>query len=161
MGLLRNLLTVIGVIAVFGIFYVFIKPDWYDKLASNPASNTGVQKITPGVLHATYDCVKGTMEKDANDTYGVTLSEICDGQGQGIPSKNSSYLLIIDKSSNLMRYWKLSPNVKKVNLKNASSLSVQPKEQSASAYAPAYQLEIWVGQQMNLNLEFEVASPTK
>jgi hypothetical protein len=162
MSVVRNLLTVMGVVLVFGIVYFFIRPDAYSKMYSSTFNpNEGEKKSLLSVSSATvrvnYSPKSDTLELEKGDAGNLPLIEVMEGPGLGFPSKNVPYLLLINKETNQMRYWKLSKNVTKITLRNPPSLSVKVIDRQPSNFVPAYQMEVW-SNSTELSFEVELAA---
>ncbi len=157
---IRNLLTVLGIVAIVGIVFLIIKPDWIKQIASSPPpSGPGVMTKVSVRLSADRlrqpDLPKDTAGFLHIDGGGDAAQKIVEEVGDDLPSRNSPYLLVVNKSTNAMRYCRLGAGVRKVSLKLAYP-DVKFHEIPTTPGGP-YQAIIWVPQAMDLQLEIDVA----
>jgi hypothetical protein len=163
--MVRNLLAVMGIIAVFGVFFFFIKPDWIKQLSSSPTppGPTVVTKVNARL--AAERLAKKDLPKDKGGLLYVEhlpggedySGKIVEDVGDDLPSRNTPYLLVVNKSNNSMRYCQLGSGVRKATLR-ANYPDVRIQEVSNTPGGP-YQVIIWVPSAQDLQLEFEVATP--
>src|SRR5262245_33555985 len=116
MTMLRNLLTVVGVLAVIAFALLFWRgDDLYNQIFSKSKPPEG--PVPNGKVYATLSASQANLVPDTSAPDGlaaVNLGELLEVQQTGFPPKNISYLAIINKEKNQIKYWKLSKNVRKV-----------------------------------------------
>jgi hypothetical protein len=161
----RNLFTLLGVVAVFGVFFFFIRPDWVKQISSSPTSQ-GPAVLTK--VNANLSAERMMMKDLPKDGGGLLHFEkpeyaplAVEDVGDDLPSRNTPFLMVINKSNNSMRYCKLSPNVRKAALRVDYS-GVKLKEVSNTPGGP-YQVIIWVPNAFDLQVELELltAAPSR
>ena len=82
-------------------------------------------------------------------------SKIVEDVGEDLPSRNTAYLLVINKSNNSMRYCRLGASVRKVSLCGNLPADVKFQEVANTPGGP-YQVIVWVPSAIDLQLEFEL-----
>ena len=162
----RNLFTVLGIIAVLGVFFLIIRPDWMKQIASSPTpSSPGIVTKVNARLCADrlrqpdLPTGKGGFLHVEDTTSAEAAQKIVEEVGEDLPSRNSPFLLIINKSTNAMRYCRLGAGVRKVHLKLGYP-DVKLQEVPTTPGGP-YQAIIWVPQAMDLQLEIDVAAAAR
>jgi hypothetical protein len=166
---LRNLFAVVGIVAVIGVFFFCLRPEWIKSIASSPkdGGQTTVTKVNVRV--AAERMSKSDLSKDRGGLLHIEAlpgnedlsGKIVEEVGDDLPSRNMSYLLVVNKSNNSMRYCRLGSGVRKASLR-----SIYPDvkfQEVANAPGGPYQVIIWLPAAMDLQLEFEVATtvPTR
>lgn len=159
---LRNLFTVLGIVAVFGVFFFVINPDWIKHIASNQppvgqglATKVNARLAGDRLRQSELPKEKGGFLHVDESTGADVAQKIVEDVGEDVPSRNSPYLLVINKSTNSLRYCRLGSGVRKVQLKLAYP-DVKLQEVPTTPGGP-YQAIIWIPQAMDLQLEFDVA----
>jgi hypothetical protein len=159
----RNLLTVMGVFAVIGIVFLVIKPDWIKQIASNPSPPVPgpINKVNARLCGERLRLADLPKEQggflQVEELSGVdSAQKIVEEIGEDVPSRNSPYLLIVNKSTSAMRYCRLGACVRKIQLKLAYP-EVKIQQVSTTPGGP-YQVIIWVPQAMDLQMEIDVAA---
>jgi hypothetical protein len=166
---LRNSFAVVGIFAVFAVFFFCIRPEWIKSIASNPnaAGPTTITKVNVRV--AAERLSKSDLSKDRGGLLHIEASpggehladKIVEEVGDDLPSRNMPYLLVVNKSNNSMRYCRLGSGVRKATLR-----SIYPDvkfQEVANAPGGPYQVIIWLPAAMDLQMEFEVVTtvPTR
>jgi hypothetical protein len=159
--MMRNAITVLGVMGICSVFFFFIRPDWIRHIASNPdVQGTVTTKVKARMS------VERLMTKDLPKDKGGLLcmeqgvggpdytSLIIDELGEDLPSRNMPFILVINKSSNSMRYCRLSNNVRKICLR-VDYPGVKFQEITNTPGGP-YQVMVWVPSALDLQMEFEL-----
>ena len=160
MSLIRNLMTAIGVLAIFAVVFLFIKNDWFTKIASNPARTVTATQIVK--VPCTYSRGNGTIvvkEVPGVDRLQIE-KELFEGEGWGIPSRSLSYLHLVSTNMNKpakdrQYHWRLSPNVKSVKLLSTPSSGATLDIVESSPSTPL-QYELWITKDDNLDIEIEL-----
>jgi hypothetical protein len=161
MTALRNLLTFLGIVAIIAIGVFIYRPEIFNSVLSK---QQGAQQIPPmGKMYAILSGKRGTLIEDttlttveSQNALKFSLPELTEGDAHGIPSPSSSYLLVINKAKNEMRYWKLTKNVRKVSLRS-QGFDVKLETQS-TPQNPQFQAILWIPRDSDndLKLEFEL-----
>ena len=165
--MVRNFFSVLGLVSVFAVFFFFIRPDWMKQISSSP--NSPVQGITTK-LNARLVSDRLVARESSRENGGFlqieTLpsgedvsSKIVEDVGDDLPSRNASFVLVLNKSNNSMRYCRLNANVKKVALRGSLPSDVKFQEVTTTPGGP-YQVLIWVPAAIDLQLEIEMLIPT-
>jgi len=162
---IRNLFTVLGIVSIFAVFFFFIKPDWVKQIYSSPSAQGPTAQVkVHAKLPAERLAARDTL-RDKNtflQLEGVAAADdsgkIVEDVGDDVPTRSAPYLLVINKSTNTLRYCRMNANVKKVSLRGGSPPEVKLQEVTTNSNMP-YQAIIWVPQAMDLHLEFDVAIP--
>ncbi len=163
--MVRNLFAVLGIVAVFGVFFFFIKPDWIKQISSSPApaGPTVVTKVNARL--AADRLTKKDLPQDKGGLLHVEQlpggedfsGKVVEDVGDDLPSRTTPYLLVVNKATNTMRYCRLGSGVRKASLR-ATYPDVRIQEVTNTPGGP-YQVIIWVPMAQDLQLEFEVATP--
>jgi hypothetical protein len=157
MTLLRNLLTVIGVLAIIAVGLFFFRGDLYRPIF--PSQPKPQPPALSGKIYATLSSSRGALieDKGVTDPNGLPfdIAEITEGEAEGFPASTSPSLTIINTGKREIRHWKLAQNVRKISLRATQLYDVKVKERSGPPGAP-YQIEIWVPREADLNLAFEI-----
>jgi hypothetical protein len=161
----RNLLTVMGIVAVVGVVFLIIKPDWIRQIASSPTPTPSGPIYKYGARLCADRLRQPELPRDhggflqVDETIGTDIAQkIVEETGDDLPSRNAPYLLIVNKSTNAMRYCRLGASVRKIQLKLAYP-DVRIQEVPTTPGGP-YQVIVWVPQAMDLQLEIDVAAPS-
>jgi len=161
--MIRNLFTIIGIVSILGVIFFFIRPDWIKNISSSPKPDpSGAVTKVNAKLSAERTMAKilpkdkgGLLqiEPQANgEDHSLTIVE---DVGEDLPSRNSPYILVINKANSTMRYCRLSPIVKKASLRGICPHDVKFQEVPSTPGSP-YQVIIWVPTAMDIPLEFEL-----
>jgi len=157
MTLMRNLLTVIGVLAIIAVGLFFFRGDLYRPIF--PSQPKLQPPALSGKIYATLSSSRGALieDKSVTDPNGLPfdIAEITEGEAEGFPASTSPSLTIINIAKREIRHWKLASNVRRVSLRATQLYDVKVKEHSGPPGAP-YQVEIWVPREADLNLTFEI-----
>lgn len=165
--MVRNFFTVLGVASVFAVFFFFVRPDWIKQLSSSPNA-TGLSTITKVSARLSSDRL---LSKQMPTEKGGLLviepqasgedhtSKIVEDVGEDLPSRNAAYLLVINKSTNSMRYCRLGNSVRKVTPCGNLPADVTFQEVVNTPGGP-YQVIIWVPTAIDLQLEFDLMMPS-
>jgi hypothetical protein len=162
-SVIRNFFTVFGIFSIFAVFFFFIRPDWIKEISSSPhAQNVGaISKVTARLASerlTTHELTKeggGVLQIDPLPTGEDVSAKIVEEVGDDLPSRNSSFLLVVNKSSNTMRYCQLSQNVKKVMVRGVLPPDVKFQEVTTTSGGP-YQVVIWAPNAIDVPLEIEL-----
>ena len=161
--MLRSLFTVVGIVAVLGVFFFFIRPDWMKQMSSTPvsAAPTATTKINASLSAERLGRRDLPRDKDGylqiEQSAGSPelLTKIVEEVGEDLPSRNMPFLLIVNKANDTMRYCRLGTGVRKISLRMAYT-DVKFQEVVSTPGGP-YQVVVWIPNAMDLQLEFEVA----
>lgn len=161
--MIRNFFTIFGIVSVFGVFFFFIRPDWIKQISSSPHShNAGVvAKVTARLASERLTAREvakeggGLLQIDALSTGEDVSAKIVEEAGDDLPSRNSSFLLVINKSTNVMRYCQLSQSVKKLMVRGTLPTDVKFQEVTTTTGGP-YQVIIWLPHAIDVPLEIEL-----
>ncbi len=165
--MLRNSLTALGIMSIFGVFFFFVRPDWIKPVSSQPGSQSPLLATKVHARLAADRLLAGHMVKEnggflqfehASASEGVA-PRIVEDVGDDLPSRNTAYLLIVNKSNNSMRYCRLGASVKKISLRGSTPPEVKLQELTSVPGSP-YQAVIWLPAAMDLQLEFELQVPS-
>jgi hypothetical protein len=165
--MIRNFFTALGVASVFAVFFFFIHPDWIKQLSSSPtAIAPGTVTKVSGRLSSDRLLAKqmpaekgGLLVIEPLPTGEDHTSKIVEDVGEDLPSRNSAFLLVINKSNNSMRYCRLGSSVRKVTPCGNLPADVSFQEVVNTPGGP-YQVIIWVPNAIDLQLEFELMAPS-
>ncbi len=165
--MIRNFFTVLGVASVFATFFFFVRPDWIKQLSSSPNSNAPgtVTKVcarlsSDRLLAKQTPTEKGGLLVIELQPSGEDLtSKIVEDVGEDLPSRNTAYILVINKSTNSMRYCRLGNCVRKVTPCGTLPADVSFQEVVNTPGGP-YQVIVWVPTAIDLQLEFELMTPS-
>lgn len=160
---MRNFFLTLGVVAVFGMFFLFIRPDWMRQISSTPSSPASAVATKVNARLAGERLNSKQLSKDKGGlfvidaaTNGEDLStKIVEDVGDDLPSRNAPYLLVINKTDHSMRYCRLSTSVRKVSLRGTAPVDVKFQEVSNTSGGP-YQVIIWVPAAIDVPLEIEL-----
>lgn len=159
----RNLFTVLGILAVFAVFFLAIRPEWIKQIASSPTAPTSQATNKVNARLSAERLRQADLPKDkggflqVDETAGADAGKlIVEEVGEDLPSRNSPYLLIVNKSTNAMRHCRLGSSVRKIGLKIAYP-DVRIQEVPTTPGGP-YQVIIWIPQATDLQLEIDVAA---
>ncbi|MCE9529968.1 MAG: hypothetical protein K8T89_02325 [Planctomycetes bacterium] len=161
--MVRNIFMLFGIASVFAIVFFFIKPDWIKQISSSPTpQGPGVMTKVNGRLSSERLLAKippkdkgGLLQIDPmpnGDDHSLTIVE---DVGEDLPSRNTPYMLVINKSTNVLRYCRLSPSVRKATLRGTVPSDVKFQEVANTPGGP-YQIIIWVPSAMDLPMEFDL-----
>ncbi len=164
--MVRNFFTLFGIAALFTVFFFFIRPDWIKQLSSTP--NSAPALTTKVNVRLSSDRL--LAKPPANEKGGFLIVEptpsgedhtaaIVEEVGDDLPSRNTAYLLIINKSTNSMRYCRLGASVRKVSLSGNLPPDVRFQEVANTPGGP-YQVIVWVPSAIDLQMEFELITPS-
>lgn len=164
--MVRNFLTAFGVVSVFAVFFFIIRPDWIKQIASSPGMQgpTMMTKVNARLsadrlMAHEMPTAKGGLFKVEPQSNGEDLtSRLVEDVGEDLPSRNMPYLLVVNKSTNSMRYCRLSSSVRKASLRGTLPPDVKIQEVANTPGGP-YQVIIWVPSAIDLQMEFEVMVP--
>lgn len=127
MSILRNVLVAACVLLIFGVWYVFVRDNNYQKMFSNQRE-TAVAPLPPSVK-VLYDPRSMKFELDtaadktapADDKAAIRASladlfETVPGQDD-IPNRTVPYLMVVNNRDGFgIRHWQLSKNVRKIEV---------------------------------------------
>ena len=162
MTFLRNLLTLCGMIAIVAASVFAFRPDLYNNIIAKnlPAPPNQLTGHAYGLLSAQ----RGTLIEDASapaDGVKFVYSELIDGEAvDSVPSNNATFLLVINKGKNEIRYWKLNKNVRSVSLRDSKSTSFDVKFKQINSSGAPFQAVVWIPRESDLNLKFELGAQT-
>lgn len=161
--LFRNLFTVFGIMAVIGVVFLIIKPDWIKQIASSPepahrgpVTKVGARLCAERLRQPNLPTEQGGFLHVEESNGLDPAHKLVEETGEDLPSRNAPYLLIVNKSTNAMRYCRLGSSVRKVQLKLAHP-DIRIQEVPTTPGGP-YQVIIWVPQAMDVQLEIDVAA---
>jgi hypothetical protein len=160
MSFLRNMLTALGVLAIIAISIFIFRPDLYNNAIGKPA--TPQTPAPTGQVYGMLSSQRGTLIEDTSaptDGLKFAFSEIIDGEAVDVvPAPNVPFLLVINKSKNEMRYWKLNKNIRNVSLREGKSTAFDVKFKQINAQGAPFQAILWVPRETDLNLKFELGA---
>jgi hypothetical protein len=160
MTLLRNLLTVIGVLAIISVGLFFFRGDLYRPIF--PSQPKPQSPEPTGKIFATLSASRGALIEDQGASDPVarpfTIGDITEGEAEGFPPSTAPALTIINTGKKEIRHWKLTRSVRRVSLRSTELYDVKVDEQAGTGGAP-YQTVIWIAREGDLNLAFEIGSP--
>jgi hypothetical protein len=165
--MVRNFFTVLGVASVFAVFFFFVRPDWIKQLSSSPNANApgtmtkvNARLSSDRLLSKQMPTEKGGLLVIEPQASGEDhTSKIVEDVGEDLPSRNAAYLLVINKSTNSMRYCRLGNSVRKVTPCGNLPADVTFQEVVNTPGGP-YQVIIWVPTAIDLQLEFDLMTPS-
>lgn len=163
MTMLRNLMTVVGVLAIIVIAVLFIRGDDLVRSLWGTPHTAPAAPVPTGKAYAILSASQANLVEDRSfpdsSPQNVNLAELLEAQQTGFPPRNIPYLAIINIEKKQIKYWKLSKNVRKVSVRS-SPTSLELKINQTAASSTPYQVEIWVPREGDLNLEFDLGPPS-
>jgi hypothetical protein len=151
MNALRNLFMAALTISVVAVVTYAIKPDLFKQ-----ATAAGELNKSSGNSKATL-LIPSNPKASPTGVDAASLLDIVDSDGEGIPSKTSPYIMIVNSIDKRIRHLRLTARVSSVTIKNKSSDVEFRTSRSTNPSAPL-QVEIWTLGERELLLDVEYSS---
>ncbi len=163
----RKLVTLIGIVFVFGIGVIIFKPDFLNMVLTKPVH---VEKKSDNLTIVDFNLstMNGTLIPKQRNSFDKFKEEFLNSAvsiiSSGVPSISSGYLLMINTNKHELRFWSLSSLVKNVQITQKIGSDVR-FEVMSNRYLPEgnqpFQAVLWVSRDTDIPLEFTMALPEK
>lgn len=148
MNILRNLFVLLCILTVIGAFLYVARPQWFTGIVASSRSDSAnlvVQK-------ATLILPVGRGTPTTPD--GPDIRQLIDIEEEGIPTRGSPYVMVVNTGDKTIRHYRLTANVKSVALRQPNPDVIVKKPRSLNSDGPI-QLEVWMPNERELTLEVE------
>lgn len=155
MNTFRNFFVLACLAAIVFAFLYAARPEWFSGIVASSDSDSKEM-----ITRKTTLIIPAHGQSAPTSTEGTDVRQLVDIEDDGLPSRVSPFVLIVNTGDRTLRHYRLSNRVQSVSLRSSSPEVVVKKSRVVNSEGPI-QLEIWIPNARELTLDMEYLSPKR